>query len=171
MIKRNDLPKLEEDLENIMQSLTEKEVRKALRKPLIKESRAMRKAVSADLSTALSPHNLAANDVDTAVRAKVYRTSTGFRIHVSNKAKGCVYTGRPSQKRLPLPFWYEGGFKADRRTRGKWLRKKSHSTGPAIPVEGVHIIDKYEPKLAAANERLHAEAQGYLDHVAEVYGK
>lgn len=170
MIKRNDLDKFEDDLDEIMEKLTEKQIRKALRKPLIKESRAMRKAVSADLATALSSHNMAANDIDTAVRAKVYRDSTGFRIHVSNSDKGCVFTGRSRQPRLPLPFWYEGGFQADRRTRDR-IGKRSHSTGPATPVEGVHIIDKYEPKMAAISDRLHAEGQSYLDLISDIYGR
>lgn len=149
------------NIAHIQRNVTSDEIKKKLRSSLFRIAGHMRKSVGRDMAASLPALGARA---DGAVRRTVFKSLTGFRIRVSNSRKnGMVPTGRALQPYLPLPFWYEHGFRAHRLTRRKgFFRRRVSDRGPSTPRQGVGVLARHLPELDRAEREYEAALIEYL---------
>lgn len=137
---------------DIQRNITSDEIKKNLRRTLIRISGKIRQDVRRDLAGALPRLS---NRIDNRIVARrVYNDLTGFRVRVTNES---VSTGRATQPYVPLPYLYEHGYRAHRMTRGKGLDR-----GPSSPKSGVHVLDRHQSDLDWAEREYLAALEEYL---------
>lgn len=152
----------------IRQNLRDEEIDRNMKRTLYRIAGHIRKAVGHDLTSSL-PH--IGRRADKAVVRTVYKNLTGFRVRITNSLKnGMIDTGRPSQPRLPLAYWYEHGFKAHRMTRFR-IGRVPVDRGPSSPVAGAHVLDRHQSDLDwAEREYLDALIEYLLPELDKING-
>lgn len=171
MSNRNDFAALADRLERAATSLERRALARSTRGTLQRAARAVARAVATDLGAWTPPRRgktlraatspLGRARVEGAVRVQVLKGLRGGRIYVSNRGDRAMQsTFRPGQPRLPLAFWFEGGYK-ERRGRGP------QGGMPGADALGRHQGDimRYENELVAAVERYGA---GVLNKLTQI---